>query len=69
MGDQAPPEFAAMTIMLAKIHLVCLSDISFRRRAIITIVVVRLSRTDDMKNVINPIIQISLTWLVVLIFR
>src|SRR5665648_116637 len=67
IGDQAPPAFAEITIILAKVHLAFLSAISFLKRAIMTIVVVRLSRTADMKKVIIPMIQISFTWLAVLI--
>lgn len=58
-GDHAPPELKVITIMLAKSQRVGLSEISFLSRATITIVVVRLSRTADMKKVMNPMIQIS----------
>ncbi|MEZ5000697.1 MAG: hypothetical protein R2727_08670 [Bacteroidales bacterium] len=51
MGDHRPPAFAAITIILAKNHLVPLSG-DCLRRATITIVV-RLSSAAERKNVRN----------------
>ncbi len=60
IGDHAPPELAARMIIPAKNHLSSLSSISFRSRATITMVVVRLSKTADIKNVTILIIHSSL---------
>ena len=67
IGDHAPPAFAAITTILAYVQRVCWSLISLRSRESITIVVVRLSSTADMKNVRKLIIHSSLTLFVAVI--
>ncbi|MCL1848685.1 MAG: hypothetical protein FWF83_03295 [Clostridiales bacterium] len=67
MGDHAPPAFAAITIIPAKYQRVFFPPTNFHIRLIITMVVVRLSSNDDMKNVIDAIIQSNFTLSVVLI--
>ena len=67
MGDHAPPALAAMMTTPAKSHRVSLSSINFRSNETITIEVVKLSNTAEKKNVKTLKIQISRTFLVVLI--
>ena len=67
IGDQAPPELAAITTRAANISRSSLSAIIFRNSETRTMVVVRLSRTADKKNVMNPISQTSFFLFVVFI--
>ena len=60
IGDQAPPAFAAITIIPIKKRRSSLSSMSFARRVIMTMVVVKLSRTAERKNAVNPVIQSNL---------
>ena len=53
MGENAPPELAAMITSEAYIRRSCLSATSLRRIIIITILVVRLSRMAERMNVMN----------------
>mmetsp|Transcript_25197 Transcript_25197/g.42203 ORF Transcript_25197/g.42203 Transcript_25197/m.42203 type:complete len:386 (+) Transcript_25197:1148-2305(+) len=67
MGVHAPPALAAMTTTAPK-NWRCLGSLmSFRSREIMTMVEVRLSRMEDMKNVIHPTIHSSLVVSFVLI--
>lgn len=59
MGVQAPPALAAMTTRAPKSLRVSLSGMSFRRRERRTMVVVRLSRTEDMKKARRPMVHMS----------
>ena len=69
IGDQAPPEFAAIITSPIKIIRSFLSLMSFRSNVTITMVVVRLSSIAERKNVRNPIIHISfLLFTVVIVF-
>ena len=67
IGDQAPPAFAATTTIPAKNQRSYLSSISFLKREIITIEVVKLSRAAEKKKVKTLIIHSNLTFLVVVI--
>ena len=69
MGDQAPPAFAAITTIPTKYLRVSLLLINLRNRVTITIAVVKLSNTADIKKVIKPTIQSSLITFSVLINR
>ena len=60
IGVQAPPALAAITTIPIKNILVCLSLINFLNKETITMVVVRLSRTAERKNVTMLIIQSNL---------
>lgn len=60
VGVHAPPLFAAIITTLAKSHLSLLSPTSFLSSIVITIAVVRLSSTADMKKVMKAKIQRSL---------
>jgi hypothetical protein len=64
IGDQAPPELAAMTMMPAKNRRSSCLASSLRISEIITMVVVRLSRTALRKKVTKPTSHISETSLV-----
>ncbi len=57
MGDQAPPQLAAMIITLANHSRSCVDPTRRRMTIIIMIVVVMLSSTADIKNVITAIIH------------
>src|SRR5688572_8891520 len=50
IGDQAPPAFAAITIIPTKNRRISLFGINFRTNETITMVVVRLSRTAERKK-------------------
>ena len=50
IGDQAPPALAAITIIPAKNRRISLSGINLRTNETITMVVVRLSNTEDRKK-------------------
>ena len=50
IGDQAPPALAAITIIPAKNRRISLSGINFRTKETITMVVVKLSNTEDKKK-------------------
>src|SRR5512133_175098 len=67
IGVQAPPAFAAITVIPAKNILSSLLSENFDRREIMTMVVVRLSRTAERKKMIIDIIHKSLCLLVKLI--
>ena len=69
MGDQAPPAFAAITTIPTKYFRVSLLLINLRSKVTITIDVVKLSKTADMKKVIKPTIHSSLITLSVFINR
>ncbi len=68
IGLHAPPEFAARITIPQKNQRSCLFSISFRSKAHITMAVVRLSNTADIKKVRILIIHKSFLLLVVLIF-
>ena len=55
IGENAPPELAAIITSDAYIRRSCLSATSLRRIMIITILVVRLSRIADRMNVMKAI--------------
>src|SRR5687768_18225719 len=57
IGVHAPPAFAAITIIPAKNRRVSLLGMSFRISETITMEVVRLSNTDDKKNVTQHMIH------------
>ena len=67
IGDHAPPAFAARITIPAKNQRVFLSATSFLSNAHITIEVVKLSSTADMKNVRIEIIHNNFLLLVVVI--
>src|SRR6478735_3351069 len=67
IGVQAPPALAAITIIPAKNKRMSLLGISFRTSESITIVVVRLSSTDDKKNVTQQMIHNNVLGFLVLI--
>ena len=50
IGDQAPPALAAITIIPAKNRRISLSGINFRIKDTITMVVVKLSKTEERKK-------------------
>ena len=66
-GLQAPPALAAITVIPTKNNRCSLLSINLRSSDTITIVVVRLSSTALKKKVSPPIIQSSLTALLVFI--
>ena len=59
IGDQAPPAFAAMTMMPAKNRRSAWLDSSLRISEIMTMVVVRLSSSAERKKVTKPTSHIS----------
>ena len=68
MWIHAPPALAAKTTIPIKNIMICLSLINFLSNETITIVVVRLSSTEERKNVRMEIVQSSLRTSVVFIF-
>ena len=67
IGDHAPPALAPSMTIPQKNQRVFWSAINFLNKAHITMEVVRLSNTDDMKNVRIPIIHNNLRLFVVVI--
>lgn len=59
MGVQAPPALAAMTTRAPKSLLASTLGTSLRRSEIMTMVVVRLSSTEDMTKARMPMVHMS----------
>ena len=67
IGENAPPALAAMTIRQANLHLSVLSATILRSNMTMTMVVVRLSNTADMKYVMKESIHRSSFFFLVVI--
>ena len=67
IGDHAPPAFAAITTIPTNTHRVFWSFTNLRSRDTITMVVVRLSKAAEKKNVRIQMIQSSLVMFFVFI--